>query len=89
MKIIAKTHFSNKFSWKENHGTANILNFSEEPWGRVFDDSAEVGFVVKNIQTGTLKFFAYSKNIKNKLDQFIATEFVSVDKKQKIVIFLD
>ena len=89
MNIIAKIHSSNKFSWNENRGTVSMSNFSEDPCGRVFDDSVEVGFVVKSFRTGALKFFTYNKNIKNKLDQFIATEFVSVDKKQKIVIFLD
>ena len=89
MNIIAKIHSSKKFSWNENRGTASMSNFSEDPWGRVFDDSTEVGFVVKSFRTGALKFFTYNKNIKNKLDQFVATEFVSVDKKQKIVIFFD
>lgn len=85
MKLTPVIHSSNRFSWKGNHGLAEMSDFKNQSLhAALFDDAADVGFTVQSERTRKRVEFVFIGR-----DDNGAFVYVSSNGKYKITLIND
>lgn len=62
MNKMIPEHMGDLFTWHDGVGSTeeSTLGSARQPWKRIWDDSTDVGFIVKSHKTGAKKLFVLS-----------------------------
>ena len=71
---------ASSFAWTKLHGVTEASTVSMTYLGRVYDDTADIGFSMRSDRTGEIVVFALTETKRNDDDDITGWEFVCVSK---------